>query len=91
MEILAFGIFGWYLEAISARRSIAATKQRHRPMWEAATEILSGQAQVLPFVIDGIVLMRVHGSGFYWVAAGGIAISFFSTMNAWALLVEILR
>jgi hypothetical protein len=52
---------------------------------------VSGVIQVLPFIAGGILLVARREDGLYWVAAGSIAVSIFSVLNAWVLLVEILR
>jgi hypothetical protein len=50
-----------------------------------------GQAQVLPFIIGGILLLARNEKGLYWMAGGCISIFILSVLNAWVLLVEILR
>ena len=91
VEIFVFGASCWWLEFQSARRSVAASKQHQRPRSEVLTEIVTAQVQVLPFVIGGILLLLSRPAGMYWIAGGTIAIFIFSTLNAWVLLVEILR
>ena len=52
---------------------------------------MTGQVQILPFFVAGILLMMHNPHGLYWMAGGVIAIFIFSVFNAWVLLVEILR
>ena len=53
--------------------------------------IVAGQLQAFPFVIGGVLLLAGEAGGAYWIAAGIIATFVFSVLNAWVLLVEILR
>jgi modulator of FtsH protease len=91
MEIISFAAGCWYLEVSSARKAVAARVQWQRPRFESVLETALGQIQVLPFLIGGIALVEVWGGGLYWVASGVITIFIASTLNAWVLLVEILR
>jgi hypothetical protein len=90
-EIVVFGIGGWWLKVLAARQGLAARSQLQRPRFESVVEIVTGQIQVLPFIVGGILLLAGHDSGLYWVAGGSIAVFVFSVFNAWVLLVEILR
>jgi len=91
LEILLFGIGGWLLEVLSAWRSATNGAKAGRPAREAALETLLGQIQVLPFIAGGTLLLNSRERGLYWVAAGIVATFVFSMVNAWVLLVEILR
>jgi hypothetical protein len=90
-EIILFGVCGWWLKVLAARQGIAAQSRLLRPRFESVVEIVTGQIQVLPFIIGGILLLAGHDAGLYWVAGGSIAVFIFSVLNAWVLLVEILR
>ena len=91
VEILLFALYGFWLQVSSMRYGFAARSKFQRPLWEAVLNAVTGQLQVLPFVIGGILLLGGHDGGLYWIAAGCIAIFIFSVLNAWVLLVEILR
>ena len=45
----------------------------------------------VPFVIGAISLLLEVGGGLYWIAAGVLAAILGAVVNAWVLLVEILR
>jgi len=45
----------------------------------------------VPFVIAGLSLIAESGGGLYWVMAGVVLATIGSVINAWVLLVEILR
>jgi hypothetical protein len=91
IEIIAFGLGGCWLQIRSARQGFAARARLHRPLWEAVLNAVLGQIQVLPFIVGGILLVTGHDGGAYWVAGGCIAVFITSVLNAWVLLVEILR
>jgi hypothetical protein len=90
-EILVFAASCWWLEFQSLRRSVAASKLHQRPRSESLSEVLTAHVQVLPFLIGATLLVLSRPVGMYWIAAGTVAIFIFSTLNAWVLLVEILR
>jgi hypothetical protein len=56
---------------------------------------LSRQAVILlgtlPLVIGGVSIIAGVGGGLYWTAAGMLAAIAAGILNAWVLLVEILR
>jgi hypothetical protein len=91
VEILLFAPYALWLQLSSTRLGIAARSKLQRPLWEGVLNAVTGQLQVLPFVIGGILLLAGHDRGIYWIAGGCIAIFIFSVLNAWVLLVEILR
>jgi hypothetical protein len=91
LEVVVFGLFGCWLQIVSAQRGHAAVAQFHRPKWESVVNIVTGQIQIAPFIVGGILLFVGHDHGMYWLAAGCIAIFILSALNAWVLLVEILR
>ncbi len=45
----------------------------------------------VPFLIGGISLIAESGGGLYWILAGIVLATMGSVVNAWVLLVEILR
>jgi hypothetical protein len=91
IEILALGIGGWLMKARAAYRAFVDGAKIQRPAFEAVVETVLGQIQVLPFLAAGILVIIGSDSGFYWIAGGVIAAFVFSVLNAWILLVEILR
>ncbi|MCU1443842.1 MAG: hypothetical protein JWQ59_1992 [Cryobacterium sp.] len=57
----------------------------------AVTKALLATAPVVLFLIGGVFLCASLGSGLYWVAAGIVSVFVVSVLNAWVLLIEILR
>ncbi|HUI51806.1 MAG TPA: hypothetical protein VLX60_08485 [Terriglobales bacterium] len=90
-EIVLFAAMCWLLKLRSAQQAFVGGAKWHRPRFEAYSETLVGQAQLLPFFVGGVLLLAHQPAGLYWVAGGILAIFVFSMMNAWILLVEILR
>jgi hypothetical protein len=91
LELLLFGIGGWILQSWSTRKSLLASAEYQHRWQESIFEIVTGQIQILPFFVAGILLMMHNSRGLYWMAGGVVAIFIFSVFNAWVLLVEILR
>jgi hypothetical protein len=53
--------------------------------------VVTTQAACLPFVIGGGLLARGNPAGLYWLVPGVLASFAAGALNAWVLLVEILR
>lgn len=90
-ETLAFTAFVWWLEIDSARQLLAAVKANNRPWREFAVGTAMGQVQVVPYLVGGVVLAQGSAAGLYWLAAGAVMVFVLAVVNAWVLLVEILR
>ncbi len=45
----------------------------------------------MPFLVGAITLLAESGGGLYWTAAGIVGSLVAGVVNAWVLLVEILR
>jgi modulator of FtsH protease len=90
-ETLAFTAFVWWLEIDSARQLLAAVKANNRPWREFAIGTAMGQVQVVPYLVGGVVLALGSAAGLYWLAAGAVMVFVLAVVNAWVLLVEILR
>jgi modulator of FtsH protease len=58
------------------------------PEW---VTLLLDQAATLPGVVGAVILASGSTSGLYWVAAGILVSFVVAVVNAWVLLVEILR
>lgn len=91
IEVILFAAYACWRQIISAWHGFAVRVRLQRPPWESVLNAVLGQVQVIPFIIGGILLIANLGSGIYWIAGGCIAIFIFSVLNAWVLLVEILR
>jgi hypothetical protein len=91
-EVLALTAMAWWLQIASGRSSGQANRKYGRPTHEHIVEIVTGQAQMAPFAVGAVMLMLGQSSlGLAWLAGGCLAVFILSVVNAWVLLVEILR
>lgn len=88
-ELLALGLLGSMPQLLSVR---AALRLAPRPPWSRqAYALLSGQIVVIPVLVGGVLLAAASPSGYYWVAVAVILGYIVAILNAWVLLVEVLR
>jgi modulator of FtsH protease len=88
VELLATGVILGVLLVGSALRS--------RGPRDVTGTGIAGQVGVevlgtVPFAVAGITLLINSGGGLYWALGGVIAATVGAVLNAWVLLVEILR
>lgn len=87
-EVIAGGAAASVLHVVSLRQTLA---EGAAPPVSRLMRIPVSLAQLLPFVIGGVLLLAGAEHGLYWVA-GGILITLIGSMlDAWVLMVEILR
>jgi len=91
LEVLAFSAGVWWLQVRSGIAALRSGQTYGRPRVESAIELVTGQLQTLPFLVGGALLTASLGGGFYWLAGGALTVFIFSVINAWVLLIEILR
>ena len=91
IEILAFTVCCGWLVIKSIRLSWKAQAVHQRPGREWKIETAVGFVELVPFLAGAVLLIANNAAGFYAVAAGVILVFIFAVMNAWVLLVEILR
>jgi hypothetical protein len=87
LELLAVGlplslVSGWLIGRALQPTGSTSPLDPRRAMAAAGT---------VPFVVSGVSLIVEAGGGIYWVLAGGIGALVGGVLNAWVLLVEILR
>ena len=87
-EILAASLFVWLVILSLQIRDVRRPGQR--ALW-SATRIVTGQLGLLPMIAAGVSLLAERGGGLYWLAAGAIFSFGAALIDAWVLLVEILR
>ena len=87
IEVLAVGVpltvAGFILIRRAMRATVAVTAELPRQLIAAAGSV--------PFAVAGISLIAGSGGGLYWVLAGTVLGLVGAVLNAWVLLVEILR
>src|SRR6478752_6523193 len=85
--VLLVGGLGWIGTSVVLWHGRAVETARHHGLrWLISTELAT-----LPFIVGGISLIAGAGGGLYWVQAGVIVSVAVGLLNAWVLLVEILR
>lgn len=89
IEILAVGSVLWLVQTVLQLRYLTS-KTGHPRRW-AITRMVQTQFANIPFCISGILLLRCSPAGLYWLAPGFIFSLVGGVLNAWILLVEILR
>jgi modulator of FtsH protease len=89
VELLVVAIIAWLMFAMIQLRAIDVIKER--PRLEAVTRVVLVQVATLPFVIGSGSLIVHHGGGLYWLALGFVCSFVAAMIDAWVLLVEILR
>jgi len=91
VEVMVLTVLAWLMQVGSARDSSKASLKYGRPPREHVSEIVFGQVQMAPFAIGAGLLIAGYDVGFYCLAGGAVAIFILAVVNAWVLLVEILR
>lgn len=88
-EVLGAGVVTWGVTTFLLIKSFRLTPGL-KLEWVVSHMPLS-QAQTLPLVVAGVLLALGFPSGLYWIVAGMIASLLAALMNAWVLMIEILR
>jgi hypothetical protein len=89
-EVLVVGIIDWLiLTAIWIRALRAPTP--NQPRFVPVISVAVTQAATLPFVVAGISFLLQAGGGLYWLVPGVAFSLVVAVVNAWVLLVEVVR
>ena len=87
--VLAVGVPTW---SISTSIQIQALRQGHyQRLAYSILRLLLQQVATVPFLLAGLSLQGLFGGGMYWFAAALVLSLVVALVNAWVLLVEILR
>ena len=89
VEILVMGFIFWLLQTIL--QMIYMRQRAGHPLRWVMTRVIQTHLSSIPFFVSGIVLMRGSSAGMYWSVPGFILSLLSGILNAWVLLVEILR
>lgn len=86
-ELLAIGLVfgGWVL--VLAARALESTHGHVRPLFHFGL-VIPG---TVPLIVGAVSLLAQSGGGLYWIAGGIVGALLSASVNAWVLLVEILR
>jgi hypothetical protein len=88
-ELLVAGLVAW---SILVMIHLRAVRSRVGPSSGAlAGRIVVVQVAVLPLLVAGLSLLLGAGGGLYWLVPGVLFCLVVAVLDAWALLIEILR
>jgi hypothetical protein len=88
-ELLAVGLLAW---SVQVGIHTKAVRGRVGPSAAVlAGRIVLAQAAVLPFLVAGASLLLGAGGGLYWLVPGVVACLVVAVLDAWVLLIEIVR
>lgn len=85
-ELLAGGVVWGGFAASRMARSVDWEGNRH-----LSSRIFTPVLATVPLAVGAVSLIIGSGGGLYWIAAGIVASVFVAVINAWIVLVEILR
>lgn len=88
VEVLIATLGAVWLHAVSLKQ---ITRQASRPRPARALSFPLAAAQLLPLIVGALLLMAGNDIALYWVAAGLVLTVIGSMLDAWVLMVEILR
>lgn len=91
VEMDMVAVIAWSLHLPTSRRYISGHIEAGRPRRERVFSIALAQAKVLPLTLGGVLLTLGHPAGVYCIAAALVIALVASVLDAWILLVEILR
>jgi hypothetical protein len=89
-EVLVVGLVAWsILTAIWVRALRAPVPDQ--PRWVPVLSVVVTQAATVPIVVAGVSLLLGAGGGLYWLVPGMAFSLVVAVVNAWVLLVEVVR
>jgi hypothetical protein len=88
-ELLAVGLVSWTILAVIKLRRLRGDDGQ--PTYARYVSVVLSQAASLPFVVAGASLIPRAGGGLYWLVPGIVFALLEAVLDAWVLLVEILR
>jgi hypothetical protein len=88
-ELLGSGLFAWLILVAVHIRAVRGHVAPSRRL--LIQRIVLAQAAVLPLLVGGVSLMLRVGGGLYWLVPGVLLCLLVAVVDAWVLLVEILR
>jgi hypothetical protein len=89
VEILVVASAFWSLQTLV--QVIYMRRRAGHPLLWLMSRVIQTQLASIPFFVSGILLIQGSSAGLYWLVPGFIFSMLSGVMNAWVLLVEILR
>ena len=88
-EIFVIGSVMWLVSVGTAMRGRGTPVPGKR--WAPALRLLVGQLASVPFVVAGVTVAAWGSGGLIWMLPGTVFCLIAGVMNAWVLLVEVVR
>jgi hypothetical protein len=88
-EILALASLFWLLQTLL--QAIYMRRRKGHPLLWLMSRLIQTQLSSIPFLVSGVLIMQDSSAGLYWLVPGFIFSLVSGVLNAWVLLVEILR
>jgi hypothetical protein len=89
-EVLVVGIAAWSILTAIWIRALRAPIP-NQPRFVPVVSVVVTQAATLPVVVAGVSLLVGAGGGLYWLVPGVAFSLVVAVVNAWVLLVEVVR
>jgi hypothetical protein len=89
-EVLVVGIVAWSTVTGISLRALRAPIP-NQPRFVPLISVVVTQAATLPLVVAGVSLLLGAGGGLYWLVPGMAFSVVVAVVNAWVLLVEVVR
>jgi hypothetical protein len=88
-ELLVTGLLAWSILVTIHVRAVRGRVGPSHPV--LIGRIAMVQVAILPFLVAGISLLLQAGGGLYWLVPGVVLCLVVAVLNAWVLLIEIMR
>jgi hypothetical protein len=88
VEMLSLSVLN---AGVISRLSMRSLPPGVEPRRWIASRVMLRAIGTVPFIIGAVTLLAEAGGGLYWTAAGIVGATVGAVLNAWVLLVEILR
>jgi hypothetical protein len=87
--VLVTGLLAWSILVVIHAGAVRGGIGPSRPVLVA--RVAMAQLAVLPFLVAGVSLLLRAGGGLYWLVPGVVMCLVVAVLDAWVLLIEILR
>jgi hypothetical protein len=88
-ELLVTRLLAWSILVVIHVRAVRGRVGPSHPV--LVGRVVMAQVAVLPFLVAGVSLLLRAGGGLYWLVPGVVLCLVVAVLNAWVLLIEILR
>jgi modulator of FtsH protease len=88
-ELATLGALVWILTTVTQHK--ANHNNPYVKMHQLILQVVLAQFAAIPLIAGGVSLMLGFGGGLYWLVAGTVFSFIAALIDAWVLLIEILR